>query len=191
MENTRVDEFRHGLPGSSGYCTEWWAAVYGELAARQKFDRKQQTVMPALRDALWYGDGTKLNLYYKGRDKSGRLVKKTAMVYEVIDAYSEMLLGYCIGEVENARCSAERSVWQSRRPDINRSRLLRTIREGRKRTNRRNSCPESVESAAIRHHIRRRPRRSNRFRPIPARSAACRLAIHRTKYHGYESRFAP
>ena len=81
---------------------KWWAAVYGELAARQKFDRKQQTVMPALRDALWYGDGTKLNLYYKGRDKSGRLVKKTAMVYEVIDAYSEMLLGYCIGEVENA-----------------------------------------------------------------------------------------
>lgn len=81
---------------------KWWAAVYGELSARQKFDRKQQTILPGVRDALWYGDGTKLNLYYKGRDKDGRLVKKTAMVYEVIDAYSEMLLGYCIGEAENA-----------------------------------------------------------------------------------------
>lgn len=81
---------------------KWWAAVYGELSARQKFDRKQQTILPGVRDALWYGDGTKLNLYYKGRDKDGRLVKKTAMVYEVIDAYSEMLLGYSIGETENA-----------------------------------------------------------------------------------------
>lgn len=81
---------------------KWWAAVYGELSARQKFDRKQQTILPGVRDALWYGDGTKLNLYYKGRDKDGRLVKKTVMVYEVIDAYSEMLLGYSIGETENA-----------------------------------------------------------------------------------------
>ena len=81
---------------------KWWAAAYGELAARQKFDRKHQTVMPAVRDALWYGDGTKLNLYYKGRDKDGKLVKKTVMVYEVIDAYSEMMLGYSIGETENA-----------------------------------------------------------------------------------------
>ncbi len=81
---------------------KWYAAVYGELAARQKFDRKQQTILPAVRDALWYGDGTKLNLYYKGRDKNGRLVLRTTMVYEVIDAYSEMLLGYCICPVENA-----------------------------------------------------------------------------------------
>ena len=81
---------------------KWWAAVYGELSARQKFDRKQQTILPGVRDALWYGDGTKLNLYYKGRDKDGRPVKKTAMVYEVIDAYSEMLLGYSIGETEHA-----------------------------------------------------------------------------------------
>ena len=81
---------------------KWYAAVYGELAARQKFDRKQQTVLPAVRDALWYGDGTKLNLYYKGRDKDGRPVLRTTTVYEVIDAYSEMLLGYCICPVENA-----------------------------------------------------------------------------------------
>ena len=80
---------------------KWYAAVYGELAAKQKFDRKHRTVLPEKSDTLWYGDGTKLNLYFKGRDKNGKLVKMTAMVYEVIDAYSEMFLGYSIGPVEN------------------------------------------------------------------------------------------
>ena len=81
---------------------KWWAAVYGELAAKQKFDRKHRTQMPTMRDALWYGDGTKLNIYYKFRDKNGRLAKGTMMVYEVIDAYSEMFLGYHISTTENA-----------------------------------------------------------------------------------------
>lgn len=80
---------------------KWYAAVYGELAAKQKFDRKHKTVMPEKSNALWYGDGTKLNLYFKGVDKNGKPAKMTAMVYEVIDAYSEMLLGYSIGPVEN------------------------------------------------------------------------------------------
>lgn len=80
---------------------KWYAAVYGELAAKQKFDRKHRTLLPEKRDTLWYGDGTKLNLYFKGRDKNGKIAKMTAMVYEVIDAYSEMLLGYSIGPVEN------------------------------------------------------------------------------------------
>lgn len=81
---------------------KWWDAVYGELAAKQRFDRKHRTLLPECRDALWYGDGTKLNLYFKGRDKNGKPAKMTAMVYEVIDAYSEMLLGYSIGPVENS-----------------------------------------------------------------------------------------
>ena len=81
---------------------KWYAAVYGELAANQKFDRKHKTLMPKMRDELWYGDGTKLNLYFKGVDKNGKPAKMTAMVYEVIDAYSEMLLGYSIGPVENS-----------------------------------------------------------------------------------------
>lgn len=80
---------------------KWWSAVYGELSAKQKFDRKHKTLMPEMRDALWYGDGTKLNLYFKGVNKDGKPAKMTAMVYEVIDAYSEMLLGYSIGPVEN------------------------------------------------------------------------------------------
>jgi hypothetical protein len=75
----------------------WYDAVYGEQAARQKFGRKQKTVLPSRRDTLWYGDGTKLNLYYKGDD--GKI--RTTQVYEVVDASSEMLLGYHISDAED------------------------------------------------------------------------------------------
>ncbi len=75
----------------------WWDAVYGELSAHQRFGRKHRTELPSRRDTLWYGDGTKLNLYY--RDESGDM--HTTMVYEVMDAYSEVLLGYYISDHEN------------------------------------------------------------------------------------------
>lgn len=78
----------------------WYDAVYGELAAKQLFARRNKTEMPTVRDSLWYGDGTKLNLYYKAVD-GGRAVVRTVQVYEVIDAYSEMLLGYCVSRTEN------------------------------------------------------------------------------------------
>jgi hypothetical protein len=75
----------------------WYDAVYGELKAHQRYGRKHQTALPALRDALWYGDGTKLNLYYLGEDGKVR----TTMVYEVMDAYSEVLLGCYISDTED------------------------------------------------------------------------------------------
>ena len=75
----------------------WWDAVYGELSAHQRFGRKHRTELPLRRDTLWYGDGTKLNLYY--RDEDGNM--RTTMVYEVVDAYSEVLLGYYISDHEN------------------------------------------------------------------------------------------
>ena len=78
----------------------WFDAVHGELAARQRYQRKNKTKLPAMRDALWYGDGTKLNLYYKAYEKN-RLVVKTTSVYEVVDAYSEVLLGYYISDNED------------------------------------------------------------------------------------------
>lgn len=78
----------------------WYDAVYGELAAKQLFARRNKTEMPTLRDSLWYGDGTKLNLYYKAVE-GGRIVVRTVQVYEVVDAYSEMLLGYCVSPTEN------------------------------------------------------------------------------------------
>lgn len=78
----------------------WYDAVYGELAAKQLYARRNKTEMPTMRDSLWYGDGTKLNLFYKAVE-NGRAVIRTVQVYEVIDAYSETLLGYSISASEN------------------------------------------------------------------------------------------
>lgn len=75
----------------------WHDAVFGEMSAHQKFDRRHKTQLPTMRDALWYGDGTKLNLYY--RDENGKV--RTTSVYEVIDAYSECFLGFCIRDTED------------------------------------------------------------------------------------------
>ena len=75
----------------------WYDAVHGEQAARQKFGRKHRTALPTKRDALWYGDGTKLNLYYQ--DENGKVC--TTQVYVVIDAMSEVMLGWHISDTED------------------------------------------------------------------------------------------
>ncbi len=75
----------------------WYDAVHGELRAYQRYGRKHRTELPGLRDSLWYGDGTRLNLYYRNED--GEVC--TTMVYEVMDAYSEVLLGYHIADTED------------------------------------------------------------------------------------------
>jgi hypothetical protein len=78
----------------------WWDAVHGELAAKQLFQRNHKTVISEKRNALWYGDGTKLNLWYRKFVPGKGWVKASVTVYEVIDAYSEVLLGYHISERE-------------------------------------------------------------------------------------------
>lgn len=80
----------------------WWSAVYGEHSAKQKFDRKMRTIMPTKRNALWYGDGTKLNLYYKEWKEGEGWKLATTQVYEVIDAATEMFLGYHISDKEDS-----------------------------------------------------------------------------------------
>lgn len=75
----------------------WYGAVHGEMCAHQKFDRRHRTLLPSVRDSLWYGDGTKLNLYY--RDRDGKI--RTTCVYEVIDAATEVFLGFCIRDTED------------------------------------------------------------------------------------------
>lgn len=75
----------------------WYDAAHGEQTARQRFARKHRTALPSRRDSLWYGDGTKLNLYY--RDEDGKV--RTTCVYEVVDAMSEVLLGYHISDKED------------------------------------------------------------------------------------------
>ncbi|KAA6339744.1 hypothetical protein EZS27_012342 [termite gut metagenome] len=78
----------------------WYGAVHGELEWKKKFSHLLKTELPATRDALWYGDGTKLNLYY--RDEHNKM--RTISVYEVMDAYSETLLGYDIAPTEGFEC---------------------------------------------------------------------------------------
>lgn len=75
----------------------WYAAVYGMQKWKAKYASLMKTSLPQMRDALWYGDGTKLNLYYK--NEQGKMC--TTSVYEVMDAYSETLLGYDISPNEN------------------------------------------------------------------------------------------
>lgn len=78
----------------------WYAAVYGMQKWKAKYSSLMKTSLPQMRDALWYGDGTKLNLYYK--NEQGKMC--TTSVYEVMDAYSETLLGYDIAPNENFDC---------------------------------------------------------------------------------------
>lgn len=75
----------------------WYAAVHGMQRWKSRYSSLLKTGLPQMRDALWYGDGTKLNLYY--RDGQGKM--RTTSVYEVMDAYSETLLGYDIAPNEN------------------------------------------------------------------------------------------
>jgi len=74
----------------------WYASVYGMQAWKSKYSTIQKTELPQMRDALWYGDGTKVNLYYK--NEAGKMC--TTSVYEVMDAFSETLLGYDIAPNE-------------------------------------------------------------------------------------------
>ena len=92
----------------------WYDAAHGEMQSHQKYSRKNRTKLPGVRDALWYGDGTKLNLYYKEYTEAGKLVVKTTQVYEVVDAFSEVLLGYWISDHEDyeAQCNSYRMAIQ-------------------------------------------------------------------------------
>ena len=83
----------------------WWGKRNGDASAKEKFGYSHKTILPAMRDSLWYSDGTKLNLYYQYpfTDKNGKTTMKigTTKVYEVIDTYSEVLLGYHVSDSED------------------------------------------------------------------------------------------
>ena len=74
----------------------WFAAVYGMQKWKSKYSSLLKTQLPQIRDALWYSDGTKLNLYYRNAENK----MCTTSVYEVMDAYSETLIGYDIAPKE-------------------------------------------------------------------------------------------
>lgn len=75
----------------------WYGYRFGELKMKEKFTMSFKTALPSMRDSLWYSDGTKVNLFYQ--DANGAM--KTINVYEVMDAYSEVFLGYHISEKED------------------------------------------------------------------------------------------
>ncbi|MBI2259566.1 MAG: kinase, partial [Flavobacteriia bacterium] len=79
----------------------WWGKRYGDAVAKEKFGYSNKTVLPSMRDSLWYSDGTKLNLFYQYLDKDGKMKIGTTKVYEVIDTYSEVLLGYHVSDTED------------------------------------------------------------------------------------------
>lgn len=75
----------------------WLDAVVSEKKAHQKLGYKFHTELPVLPNALWYGDGTRLNLYYLGKDNSGRTALRAVDVYMVMDAATEVFVGWKIG----------------------------------------------------------------------------------------------
>lgn len=79
----------------------WWGHRYGELKFNEKFLYQQKTILPTMRDSLWYSDGTKLNYFYQYRGAKGEFKMGTTSVYEVMDVYSEALLGYFVSDTED------------------------------------------------------------------------------------------
>lgn len=75
----------------------WSAHRFGELKSKEKFTYHHKTKLPSMRDSLWYSDGTKLNYYYVA--EGGKI--ETCQVYEVMDAFSEVFLGYHISKTED------------------------------------------------------------------------------------------
>jgi hypothetical protein len=86
---------------------QWFLGRYGEFKFKEKYGYTLKTMLPTMRDALWYGDGTKLNYYYQYTDEKGKLQVGTMYVYEVVDAYSEVLLGYSVGKSEDYQLQYE------------------------------------------------------------------------------------
>lgn len=96
----------HNFLYSDGIQVLWWGARYGELKAKEKFIYQHSTLLPTMRDGLWYSDGTKVNYYYL--DEEGNIA--TISVYEVMDVYSEVMIGYAFCQTENYQ--AQRSAFK-------------------------------------------------------------------------------
>lgn len=73
------------------------AVEQGAQSANNLFNRQNRTIMPGCRDALWYVDGTKVNLYFQYWDEKSRQTKAgtTSCIY-VMDAFSEVFLGWYV-----------------------------------------------------------------------------------------------
>lgn len=76
----------------------WYLARHGYEAWKNKFGYTILRFRPSMRDAVWCGDGTKVNLYY--RTPEGMAAKLN--VYAIVDGYSGYWLGWDICEKEDS-----------------------------------------------------------------------------------------
>lgn len=79
----------------------WYRNRYGDKSFNNKYAYQHSTKLPSMRDSLWYADGTKLNFFYQYVTELGERKIGTMQVYEVMDAFSEVFLGYHISSTEN------------------------------------------------------------------------------------------
>ena len=80
---------------------QWYGVEQGSQRANNLFIRQNRTIMASCRDALWYIDGTKLNLYFQYWDNKAHQTKcgTTSCIY-VMDAYSEVFVGHHVCDQE-------------------------------------------------------------------------------------------
>ncbi len=76
----------------------WYLARHGYEAWKNVFGYTILRFRPSMRDAVWCGDGTKVNLYY--RTPEGMAAKLN--VYAIVDGYSGYWLGWDICEKEDS-----------------------------------------------------------------------------------------
>ena len=76
----------------------------GEHETNMTYSRSMKTILPTLANAMWEGDGTRLNLYYKVR-KDGKWKLASVNVYVVVDVASEKFIGWSIGKPGEAEGS--------------------------------------------------------------------------------------
>ena len=81
---------------------QWYAVEQGSQRANNLFLRQNRTIMASCRDALWYIDGTKVNLYFQYFDQKTRQTKvgTTSCIY-VMDAHSEVFVGHYVCSQES------------------------------------------------------------------------------------------
>lgn len=86
----------------------WYAVEQGSQRANNLFLRQNRTIMASCRDALWYIDGTKVNLYFQfWNEKTRRREIGTTNCIYVMDAYSEVFVGWFMCEQETFRTTYE------------------------------------------------------------------------------------
>ena len=79
----------------------------GLQAHKARFGYTLLTRRPSFSDAIWYIDGTKLNLYHKVFGKTGELIASAKLnMIAVMDGHSDCFLGWVFTEKEDSKAVA-------------------------------------------------------------------------------------